>query len=227
MNNFKAGKNRDIVSLEPIDIHETSQLVQIHWSPGIGDPTFVGWLTVVMYFVAFLFCVACAKRSGIKPSTGNSNAQSTFWWCIALALLLLGINKQLDFQTLITEAGRMFATRQGWYEHRKSVQVVFIAGIICCSLYVFIMTWMAHPKIWEENWLTLVGLIFLVSFIFIRAISFHKIDMFLGLKLSEFKMNWLLELGGIVCIWMSAAIKLKWTAKKALPVEIKHPVRFL
>ncbi len=38
-----------------------------NWSPGIGDPTFVGWFTVVAYFDAALACWK-ARASAGAPS---------------------------------------------------------------------------------------------------------------------------------------------------------------
>jgi hypothetical protein len=38
----------------------------------------------------------------------------------------LGINKQLDLQTALTEFGRVLADNQGWYDKRQVVQVWFI-----------------------------------------------------------------------------------------------------
>jgi hypothetical protein len=49
------------------------------------------------------------------------------WRSIALAFLVLGLNKQLDLQTALTEAGRVLANVQGWYDQRQIVQVAFIA----------------------------------------------------------------------------------------------------
>ena len=31
------------------------------WRPGIGDPTFMGWLTVVAYFTASLLCCMAGR----------------------------------------------------------------------------------------------------------------------------------------------------------------------
>ena len=43
-----------------------------------------------------------------------------------------------------------------------------------------------------------------MTFIIIRAASFHQIDHLLGLSIVGFKVNWLLELGGIACIAIAA-----------------------
>ena len=52
------------------------------------------------------------------------------WNALAVGLLLLGINKQLDLQTALTELGKILAARQGWYEHRQRVQIDFIIGVV-------------------------------------------------------------------------------------------------
>ena len=46
----------------------------------------------------------------------------------------------------------------------------------------------------------LCGLAFLSAFIVIRATPFHQVDQLLHVHLLGFKMNWILELGGIFSI---------------------------
>ena len=41
----------------------------------------------------------------------------------------LGVNKQLDLQTLFTQLARDLAMAQGWYEERRRYQVAFIIAI--------------------------------------------------------------------------------------------------
>ena len=50
----------------------------------------------------------------------------------------------------------------------------------------------------------LYGLGFLSAFIVIRATSFHQVDQLLHVHLLGFKMNWILELGGIFSIAFGA-----------------------
>jgi hypothetical protein len=207
--------------LEPIDIHGTSQLLPINWTLGIGDPTFVGWLTVIMYFVTSFFCIASARRKDIKSPSKHSGSQRRLWWFIAIVLILLGINKQLDLQTLMTEVGKMLAKQQGWYEQRREAQAFFIALILSGGLVSIEFVRRAYQKVWKENWLTFVGLFFLICFVMIRAASFHHIDSFLGGRFLAIKMNWILEIGGIICIMASAITRLK-RRKVYTPDKIPH-----
>jgi hypothetical protein len=57
--------------------------------------------------------------------------------------LALGINKQLDLQTALTELGRVLAYDQGWYEERQTVQVWFIVGvaITCITTAIILLIW--------------------------------------------------------------------------------------
>jgi len=71
------------------------------------------------------------------------------WWTLALGLLALGVNKQLDLQTALTEIGRILAVQNGWYERRHDVQLEFIYGVVgVASLTAVAMVYLArksHP----------------------------------------------------------------------------------
>jgi hypothetical protein len=195
--------------MTPNSSHIASPLSQIDWTPGIGDPTIVGWLTVLAYFVAFLFSVACAKQMGREMSNRDIAAERNLWWFIALALLLLGINKQLDLQTLLMEAGRMLARHEGWYEQRRRVQGVFIAGITCGGFFSLLIVWRTFRTVWQNNWLTILGVIFLIGFVIVRAASFHHMDFVLDLHIAGIKISWIPELTGIFCILISSMMNLR------------------
>ena len=95
------------------------------WAPRIGDPTLMGWATVAAYFAAAILATLAARRA-----TGRQRA---FWIGLAVILLALTVNKQLDLQSALTEAGRCISKAQGWYEARRSVQVIFIEAVLVAS----------------------------------------------------------------------------------------------
>src|SRR5262249_9076970 len=73
-------------------------------------------------------------RRRLRPATTRTNKKrdrdfrnGSAWRTISVLFLALGINKQLDLQTALTEAGRVLARYQGWYEQRQFVQLVVIA----------------------------------------------------------------------------------------------------
>jgi len=126
------------------------------------------------------------------------------WYFIAFFTLALGMNKQLDLQTWLTVFVRKLATSQGWYDRHRLVQGWFIAGIVGVALILILWLGWLSRSAWHHYRLALVGVVFLASFVVIRAASFHHVDHMLGWTLAGWRMNWLLELGGIGCIAFAA-----------------------
>ena len=188
----------------------------MRWKPEIGDPTFMGWFTVFSYFFTAIISGWYARQLRIKFNPEDIHYHRLFWWLITFILIALGINKQLDLQSLFTDIGRAISKSQGWYDQRRNVQFWFVVllGIIGLGFMIFAVKLVT--KILRESWLALVGLIFLMTFIFIRAVSFHHFDEVINFRLVGIRMNWVLELSGIFCILISAIRNF---------IKIKHPKR--
>jgi len=169
------------------------------WHPGIGDPTFMGWFTVVVYGLACWLCLQCALR--LRPQV--------FWWTVTLALLALGINKQLDLQTWVTEMGRDMAQHDGWYGRRHDIQIAFIIGVTGAGAAVACLLGWALQGYWRRYLRVWSGLVLLLTFIVVRAASFHHVDQFLMADIGGLRMNWVFELGGLALIASGA-----WRAGK-------------
>ncbi|HQU72921.1 MAG: hypothetical protein KDI06_14780 [Calditrichaeota bacterium] len=178
-------------------------LQQITWRPGIGDPTFMGWLTVFVYFLTALLAAMMAWRNHHKGEEGTQEA-GLFWGGLALLLVFLGINKQLDLQTLLTDIGRALALSQGWYEGRRGIQLLFVLGLIFAGFKASKWLKKRFTTIRRENPYALLGLAFLGTFVVIRAVSFHLIDHIIDLAPLGIRLNWVLELTGLFCIDFSA-----------------------
>ena len=178
------------------------------WHPGIGDPTPMGWATVAAYFGAAVLCgvFAYCAWSGRIPRWRTHVA---FWGGLALGMVLLGINKQLDLQSLFTQIGRDMAKRQDWYAERHEYQRQFIVGLLIAGLATLVAAAILLAGTWRRTGLALFGLVFLIVFILIRAASFHHVDHLLGVRFAGMKMNWILELGGILCIGLAAGLNLR------------------
>jgi ABC-type dipeptide/oligopeptide/nickel transport system permease subunit len=171
-------------------------LHHFNWTPGIGDPTIGGWITVVLYFLAVISCWLTARDSETKDRK--------IWIAISFLFLGLGINKQLDLQTALTEFGRTLAFQYGWYGQRQSVQVAFIVvvAIVCVGAVMAFLIGARSSA--APIWLAILGTILVVSFVLIRAASFHHIDRFIGQKILGFRWNWILEMGGICVVLLAS-----------------------
>ncbi|HEV8608387.1 MAG TPA: hypothetical protein VGQ99_23845 [Tepidisphaeraceae bacterium] len=222
------------------------------WEPGIGDPTFFGWLAVFCYFAAAYLAYRAGRLErklqpptpGLSPGwpqlardalnsiratlTGNSNRKSqianrksllpSFWFTLCAVLVLLGINKQLDLQSCLTQIGRDLSKSEGWYENRRAVQAIFVLLISLLGLATIAATYWYIHSAWRRYRLAFFGIVYLVTFVIIRATSFHHIDIFLQSTLGGIYFNHILELGGILFIAYAA-----WRATRDLPSPRLQP----
>jgi len=155
------------------------------WRSTIGDPTFIGWFTVGSYF-------ACAILSFILVSIdkGADRRLFHFWGMVGLLMILLGINKQLDLQSLLTEVGRQVARAQGWMDQRRTVPFWFIVAFGNTALGGFLSFAVIRRVLFRRFMITFTGLFLILSFIVVRAATFHDFDEMLGFELFEARMNW-------------------------------------
>lgn len=170
-------------------------LLKIKWRPEIGDPTFMGWFTVAAYLAACLLAWRAAK---------DSAAGGRLWFAVAALMAFLCLNKQFDLQSLFTDIGREIARHGGWYGERRKVQKLFVVAVLAGSgLFGCWFAWRFRAFLAGHKLLAF-GLLFLLTFIVVRAISMHHVDEFLKTRLAGMKMNWILELSGIFLITAAA-----------------------
>ncbi len=176
-------------------------MVEFRWSPGIGDPTLGGWITVFLYLVTAYWCWRVANDVGAEGHATRWETRA--WRILALLFVALGINKQLDLQSALTEIGRVLAYYQGWYENRRTVQFAFIGvvGGLCliAALALLAMIWKAPPP----TWLAAGGTMLILLFVGVRAASFHHIDELIDTRVLGLRLNWILEMGGILLVLLA------------------------
>lgn len=150
------------------------------------------------YVTTAVLCVLCSAREE------SGDRRRIFWQFSAGVLIVLGINKQLDLQSLLTQLGRDLALAQGWYAHRQMLQLLFIAIATLGALLALVALYRWSGATGVELKVASLGLAFLAAFVVIRAMSFHHVDRFLFHGDFGRLPNGLLELGGIACIAGSA-----------------------
>ncbi len=168
-------------------------LNEFRWRPEIGDPSFMGWFTVAAY-----------AMGAILAARQWSRGRDKIWLAVALGMALLCVNKQLDLQSLFTDIGRVASRHMGWYKQRHIFQKWFVLGVLAGAGISGIFFIWRFNAFWVRHKLLTTGVFFLLTFIVVRAISFHHFDRFLKVSLGGVRMNWALELGGIFLISLAA-----------------------
>ncbi len=181
------------------------------WTPGIGDPSLMGWVTVAVYFLVGICCLLVRRIEPVKIDTidnttndANARVYRKFWSILALSLFLLGVNKQLDLQSLFTQTGRDFALASGWYEHRKTVQKIFIGvfGLLAMGT----SGWLIYrfKDACHTIKIAVAGFSLLFAFVVIRAASFHNVDFLLRYQFAGVQFNWFMEIGTLIIVGFAA-----------------------
>lgn len=161
-----------------------------------NDPTGLAWLVVASYLAG----AAAAFLAG--RSTVGRDAR--FWYVAALLLVLLGLNKELDLQSQLTESTRALARETGWYEQRRQSQALFLAalGIGGLAAVALLAGWLRRSP--RAVKVAAAGIVILLAFVFIRAASFHHLDEWVTVNIGFMRSGWWLELAGIAVIAFSA-----------------------
>jgi high-affinity Fe2+/Pb2+ permease len=145
--------------------------------------------------------MATARVEPMMPSSDRRRLIG-FWCVAAAAMVLLGINKQLDLQSWFTQTMRELAVEQGWYDDRRQYQFAFIAAVAALGFLATLTTAILMRRVLLRIGLALVGLGVLGAFVVARAASFHSIDALL--HSGPFALNWWAEFGGTSLVALNA-----------------------
>jgi hypothetical protein len=185
------------------------------WKLCIGDPYPLAWIIFTGYIISSVLCYYIGFSLNKINKGSKEKGDIIFWYGLSAILFFLGINKQLDLQTLFVAIGRSLANYQGWFDIRRGVQKIFIIGFFFISIISFIGLGIFLKKQVFKNFYIILGVIMIVSYVLIRASTFNHID-FIPENLRviySIHMKYVLELFGILLVFYGAFKRLK---------EMKH-----
>jgi hypothetical protein len=178
----------------------------------VGDPTVLGWFTLVAYLSAAVLSWRASRvcRWGAfamqpsDPQEAGRRRRLTAWWIgIAILLILLGINKELDLlQRLVRVWGKAVALDQGWYENRKALQRTFVASLMVLTAAIagVVLHWLR--EVWRRIAPAMAGIALIVSYALLRAALFNAIPAsHHGLVATSM---WVVEIAGIILVIWAA-----------------------
>ncbi len=170
----------------------------------LGDVTAIGWAITLNYFYCVLLIFYMLQKLLPRLAPAERSLYRQFWILVGALYLLLGINKQLDFQTILTDTGRCVSQLEGWYDVRRNFQTTAIlSGILLCTASLFAIKW-RFSQISNRLRLAFLGLGFTALFVVIRAASFHHLDQFSLLKTLNIRFHSVLEILGILFVSLNA-----------------------
>ena len=169
----------------------------IDWKFAINDNTVLGWLITALYFLAFLLAVVCLRRVRDGASRG-------IWRFVAMMMLFLGLNKQLDLHNLLRDIGRAIATALNLYDSRRELQFYFILALAFLLLLIVTLIGWRGGRQWAYHPWLLLGLAIIVGYAGFEATSFNHLNPLASLV--DWPLFDLIELVGILFVILDGTL---------------------
>jgi hypothetical protein len=167
----------------------------VGWSIGFNDDTPIGW-TITAAYAATCVASALAIRRDPRPR---------FWVATTLAILLLGVNKQLDLQTPFLHAGHVMLSAAGLWERRRIFRALLELIVLAVGVGFVVATRRLLRGAWRDYLAPLAGLAGLAAFVAMRAAAFnHMGDRHGGRILYSSTIAAVLELGSVLLVLAGA-----------------------
>lgn len=160
-----------------------------------GDQSLLSWLVFAVYFVVVVWIWVATKKVDSR--------ERGFLLLNLLALLALGLNKQLDIQTDLINLAKQLAQYAGLYSHKtalKQLFVLFVGAGVTTAIIVFVaLFW----RLFFKYAFVFIGWLCLFIFIVLRVAYFEH-DAFRGASLWQYEQYFqLIELTGLLLIGLA------------------------
>ena len=176
-----------------------------------GHLTAIGWTTFALYMVAALFsfrAAASVRSQSSAVRSPHSSERGRIWVWLGAILAVLGLNKQLDLQTLLIELGRRAAQKENLFEYRLELHALFFLGFVLVIIALLVAVMFRLPgqigRFGRQLPLAAGGCALVCAYIIIRAASIDHMDQMLGFDLEQIPFLWLLEAGGLMLLIVQA-----------------------
>ncbi len=182
------------------------------WELRAGDPTLIGWLITLAYFM-LNFSIVKLLFNISSSNIYDRRRFTAFWIIILLIYLFFGLNKQLDLQTFLTATGRCVSKLQGWYEERRAFQFnLIMAGLAATAMFMLGFLYFFRTII-GQSLLALLGVSCSMVFVVLRAASIHHVDQLFRIEFFNVKAHAIIEMTGIVLVFVNV-ITMAWILRR-------------
>lgn len=207
-------RSRRLLLCSPHQFTLHGAMDSFQWPTGFGDPTIVGALNLLAYVVVTWLCLQAyrVEKSGPPrpyrktipalvrvlwrrwPAPPAPARRAAIWLGLAVVLLGVGVAARLELHTWATEFGRSLAHEQGWYERRRTIQLVLIGLAALGGLAAVSALWWLSRKEVRSCRVAMGALLLLLTFALLRMTSFHHLDGILERELAGASVHSILEL---------------------------------
>jgi hypothetical protein len=175
------------------------------WITRSGDTTFWSYVITAAYAIVIalsVYYVATLKDKDLRDA-------KFLWICLLIFLVIMGINKQLDFQILATMIGRSVAEDSGFYDNRRLVQKIFTIGALLATFGLGGIILFRTRKILRNSIMELTGAAILLFFAFVRVGSINHLNKAITFEQERVSHIHGLELLGLAVIFIALVRKVK------------------
>jgi hypothetical protein len=132
------------------------------WVFGINDPSIIAWIIVFFYALGTFYCWLALY----SPSLGNDFGKQSLWMALAVILLLLGFNKQLDLHDLVLGTLRKIISGENPSIVLKGLLAVCLTAIGGATL------WLGNKLVFHSNRELLCSYFALLSLLGLQVLRF-------------------------------------------------------
>jgi hypothetical protein len=125
-------------------------------------------------------------------------------------MLVLALGRFTELGPWLTERGRHIAEWQGWYDDRRDIQETAVFALIALggAAVAAGLIWSARASS-REHPLAVTAVVYLVTFVGVRAISLHQIDRVLYTERAVgIRPNGVLEFAGTLLVGVAVLLAL-------------------
>lgn len=178
------------------------------WHLQANDNSLGGWIATGVYVALILLCWREVLRRGHALGASGGALKRPFWIWLALGVTAIGINKQLDLQTLMGELGRYAAEAEGLMEYRRLLQAGFAAAAAIAAAITGGALWRSARHASHSERLVILGVLGVIGFVLLRIATFNHVDLLLPERMARHRPVLALELAisTFLCfaIWRNA-----------------------
>ena len=144
------------------------------WLLEAGDPTFLAWAVTIGYLITSFLCIRAAL---VKKRIPLSPGPSEPWWLLATITAFLGINKELDLQTLAIDIARNAARSEGWYALRRGAQKAITLAVLATAALLAWHFVRSHWKFLGRNRTLTTGLCLVTLYAILRMSAINHVEL--------------------------------------------------